>query len=165
MSIRLTTATVDQTVRWPEAGLSEESKDIKSRLEEIQRDQRKPISFSWRDSLQDELEDIVESCKNTGWDGYDAEPISTESASGALQLIEALPEHIRPPNVIPEPGGEIALEWRTDDQRHFSVSVSGATLVYAGVFGGSCKKYGEERFFDVLPPAILGILTRYFSEA
>ncbi len=164
MSVRLATVPEDQTVWWAEAGLSEESKDIKAQLEEIRRESRKPISFSWRDALRDEIAAVVRNSSRPGWDGYDAEPISIDSANRALRLIEALPEHITPPSVIPEPSGEIGLEWHTDHQRDFSISVSGTTLIYAGVFG-SCKKYGEEPFGDVLSSTILRILTHYFPQA
>lgn len=164
MSVRLATATIDQTTWWPQVGFSEESKNIKSHLVEFQIEGRKPISFSWRDSLLDQLEEIIGSCYKAGWDGYDAEPVSTESVISALQLIEALPEHIWPPRLIPEPSGEISLEWRAGGQKHLSISVSGWALVYAGVFGGSFKQYGEERFFGHLPPTILRILTSYFPE-
>ncbi len=163
--MRLATVPIDQMVWWAEAGLSEESKDIKAQVEEIRRESRKPISFSWRESLREEITAVLRCSSRAGWDGYDAEPISIDSANGALQLIEALPEHISLPNVIPEPSGEIGLEWRTDYQRDFSISVSGTTLAYAGVFGGSCKKYGEEPFFGVLSSTILRILTDYFPEA
>jgi len=165
MSVRLATVPANQMGWWPEAGLSDESEDIKAQIEEIRREIRKAISFSWRDSLRDDIAEVVQSSSKAGWDGYGAEPVSIDSANGALQLIEALPEHISLPSVIPEPGGEIALEWRTDNQRDFSISISGTSLVYAGVFGGSCKEYGEEPFFGALPATILRILTHYFPEA
>jgi len=148
-----------------EAGLSEESKDISALIEDIRRKSREPISFSWRESLRGEIEDVLQTRSRPGWDGYDAEPISLESANGALRIINALPDHITPPSVVPEPDGEVALEWSGDNRRDFSVSLSGTTLTYAGVFGGSCKKYGEEPFFGALSSTILGILTEYFVKA
>jgi hypothetical protein len=165
MSVRLATAGSGQTFSWPEIGFSDESKHIRSRLLKILAEVRQPISFSWRETLQDELDEIVQDCSKAGWDGYDAEPVSVESVAVAQELIDALPEHIEVPNVVPEPSGEIALEWRSGDQKYFSVTVSGTVLVYAGIFGGFCKKYGEERFFGALPTTVLQILSQYFSEA
>ncbi|MGH2637687.1 MAG: hypothetical protein ACRDF4_00100 [Rhabdochlamydiaceae bacterium] len=144
-------------------GLSQESRNIETVLAKFRRESRAPISFSWRESLRNDLASTAQSCASSDWDGYGAEPVSTESASATLQLIDALPEYILPPDVVPEPSGEIALEWRTGDQRHFTVAVSGPIVVYAGIFGGSSKKYGEERFFDGLPSAVLEILANYFS--
>lgn len=165
MSIRLAVGAAGATVSWPVAGLSPESREIEGKLEAIRRDRRTLISFSWRESLRDELAAIVRSCANAGWDGYDAEPVPVESELAALQLIDALPEYISVPEVTPEPSGDIVLEWRTDDRRYFTLGLSGMNLVYAGVFGRSCKKYGEEPFFDALPPTILAILTHYFPSA
>jgi hypothetical protein len=147
---------------WPATGLSEESNEIRDQIEEIRRELRKPISFSWRESLGHELADIVQKCSSAGWDGYDAEPVSDESKIAALQLIEVLPEFILAPDVTPLPNGEIAFEWRVRHEIYFTISVSGVSLGYAGVFGGSSKKYGEERFFDALPPSIQSILLEYF---
>jgi hypothetical protein len=164
MSIRLAATTAGPTVWWPVAGFSPESRDIEARLEEIRKDRRTPISFSWRESLQDELTGITRSCSDAGWDGYDAEPVLVEAETAGRRLIEALPEFIAVPNVVPEPSGRIALEWCAEGQKRFLLSISGTTLRYAGIFGGS-KEYGEERFFDVLPPKIHGILTSHFPQA
>jgi hypothetical protein len=165
MSVRLATAGSGQTFSWPEIGFSDESKHIRSRLLKILAELRQPISFSWRETLQNELDEIVQDCSKAGWDGYDANPLSLESAVVAREFINVLPENIQIPNLVPEPGGEIALEWRSGDRKYLSVTVSGTVLVYAGIFGGLCKKYGEERFFGTLPTAVLQILSQYFSEA
>jgi len=148
-----------------EPGLSEDSQDIWAKMEEIRRKGREPISFSWRESLRDEIEDLLRTRSQPGWDGYDAEPVSLKSANGALRIVNALPDHISPPSAVPEPDGEIALEWSGNNRRNFSMSLSDSTLTYAGVFGGSFKKYGEEPFFDALPSTILGILAQYFPKA
>lgn len=164
MTIRLAAAGTGQTFSWPEIGASEESRVIRSRLVKIKEERRQPISFSWRDTLRDDLDEIIRDCSNPGWDGYDAEAVSMESAVIAQEIIDALPENIQVPNLVPDPSGEIALEWRVGDQKYFSVSTSGNDLVYAGLFGGFCKKYGQERFFGTIPPTILHVLSHYFSE-
>ncbi len=162
MSPRLAVTVLDQP--WsPREGISEESKDIISSLN--QRQPTEPISFSWRDQLKYEVADITHDCENGDWDGYDAEPISTESVFGAFQVIDLLPEHILLPDVVPEPTGEIALEWRVGEEKLFTLSVSGSSIVYAGIFGQYDKQYGEERFFNVLPSTISRILTSYFLKA
>jgi len=148
-----------------EPGLSEESRYVWEQTENFRRKGREPISFSWRESLQGEIHDVLRSCSSPGWDGYDAEPIATDSVASAALILNALPDHIIPPSVTPEPDGEIALEWRTGRRTDFSVSISGTTLSYAGIFGGSSKRYGEEPFFGVLPAAIFRILAEYFSQA
>jgi hypothetical protein len=164
MSTRFAVAALDTPVMWSVEGVSEESRKIRALVTRISSQQRILASFAWKDSLLDEISQVSQSCEEQGWDGYDAEPISNESAIRAAQLIELLPNSIQTPNVVPEPSGHISLEWRTDDQKDFSLGVSGQNLVYAGIFGGSSKAYGEERFARVLPRTVLEILTSYFLE-
>jgi hypothetical protein len=149
---------------WCIEGVSEESREIRGMISSIASQQRVLASFRWRDSLLDEISQISQSCEKQGWDGYDAEPISPDSAVRTAQLINLLPNSIQTPSVVPEPSGDISLEWRADDQKNFSLGVSGQSLVYAGIFGGSTKAYGEERFSRDLPPSVLEILTSYFPQ-
>ena len=165
MSTRVEAYPLNPPVFWPAEGVSKESEIINSLANEISTERRRPASFAWRDLLFAELSEVMQTCADDGWDGYDAEPISQESASSAAQLIQLLPESIQIPSVVPEPSGDISLEWRTEDQKHFTLSIMGPALVYAGIFGGSSKDYGEERIFRALPRKILDILTSNFSEA
>jgi len=165
MSNHVAAATLDPAAFLPLEGVSEESEKIKALVKTYRAERRKPASFAWRDSLRDVVSELFRTCTDQGWDGYDAEPISMESANGALTVLDVLPEGIQAPDVVPEPTGDIALEWHTEDHKHFSLSVTGPTLVYAGIFGGASKHYGEEQFFRVIPRTILGILLRYFPEA
>ena len=165
MSILAAAGRSNQAIICPAVGVSAESRMIRNILERYSAERRRPISFAWRDSLFDEVRTIRQTCSNEGWDGYEAEPVSRESAFGATQLINLLPEGIQIPSVVPEPTGDLSLEWLTKDKKHFTLSISGTTIVFAGMFGGSSKRYGEERFLNVLPQQILDILTDYFSEA
>jgi len=149
----------------PAGGVSEESRMIRERLGKYLAERRRPISFAWRDLLLGEVGEIIRTCSNEGWVGSDAEPISRESGLRATHLIGLLPEGIQAPNIVPEPTGDIGLEWFRGNEKHFTLSITGPAMVYAGIFGGSRKKYGEERFFGELPDEIMDILTSYFSEA
>ena len=165
MSMLATAGRSNPAIICPAAGVSKESLMIMAILENISRERRIPASFAWRDLLLGDVSEIIQSCSNEGWDGYDAEPISRESGLRAEQLIRLLPDGIQAPNVIPEPTGDIGLEWFRGNEKHFTLSIAGPALVYAGIFGGSRKKYGEEQFFGDLPDEIMDILTSYFSEA
>ena len=166
MSTHAASATADPPILWSFPGVSDESGQIKSFAQTYAEELWKPAShFVWRDRLIDAVRDISQQCAVQGWDGYDAEPITVETATGALTLLKSLPEGIQVPRVVPGPSGDISFEWRTRDQKHFSLSVTGPTIVYAGIFGGLFKHYGEERFFGVIPRTILDILVRYFPEA
>ncbi len=145
------------------AGVSREA-EVPTRecAEEYKTIRQAPASFAWRDLLVEQVADILNTCSEKGWDGYDAAPVKLESAEGAVAVIRGLPEGLRPPSVVPEPDGDIAFEWRTEDNRLFSLSVTGPTLAYAGRFGGTSKQYGEEPFFDAIPGKILEILAQHF---
>jgi hypothetical protein len=163
MSTSVEIAPFDPTTLWLPVGVSNESVEIvRERAKEYQSDRQTPASFAWRDSLLEQVGEILQGCSDQAWDGYNAEPVSPLSAESALELARNLPAGIQKPTVVPEPDGDISFEWRTDDNRLFSLSVTGPTLVYAGRFGGSLRQYGEERFFGVIPRTIMEILTRYF---
>lgn len=164
MSTRFGMPHMNAPVLWSIDGVSAESQEITSMISAIASRQRVLASFRWRDSLLDEVSRLSQNCERQGWDGYDAAPISNASAIQAAQLIELLPNNIQPPDVVPEPSGDISLEWRATEQKNFSLGVSGQSLVYAGIFGGSSKSYGEERFSRELPATVLEILTSYFPE-
>ena len=163
MSTPLEVTAYDLTDFWFPVGVSRESEEIRlERTKEYRPDRQAPASFAWRDLLIEEIADILQSCSVRAWDGYDAEPVSDSSVHSAVELIRNLPEGMQKPTVVPEPDGDIAFEWRTNDNRLFSLSVTGPTLVYAGRFGSSSRQNGEEPFFGIIPRTILEILARHF---
>lgn len=164
MSTRFAMPTMNAPALWSVDGVSAESQEIRSMISNIASQQRLLASFRWRDSLLEEVSHASQSCERQGWDGYDAQPISNESAIRAAQLIQLLPSGIQSPDVVPEPSGDISLEWRASNQKNFTLGVSGQSLIYAGIFGGSSKSYGEERFSRELPATVLEILTGYFPQ-
>ncbi|MGA2984330.1 MAG: hypothetical protein ABSG32_10960 [Terriglobia bacterium] len=164
MSTRLTDVPLYSVLAADVEGVSEESRQISRLLASISFQQRTLASSLWKDSLIEEISQVSQTCNEQGWDGYNAEPLSSLSAIRATELLELLPNDIQIPNVVPDPGGDISFEWHAGSQNDFTLGVTGQSLVYAGIFGGSSETYGEERFSRVLPLAVLGILRRYFSE-
>ena len=165
MSTRFDVCPMHAPITWCMEGVSKESQEIRALVNRISSHQRILASFAWRDSLLDELSQISQSCEKEAGTAMMPNLFSSESAIWAAQLIELLPNSIQIPNVVPEPSGDISFEWRTDDQKDFSLGVSRQNLVYAGIFGGSSKRYGEERFSRGLPSTVLEILTSYFPQA
>jgi len=165
MSTRFGVAELHTPFIWSVEGVSEESRKIREMLASISSQQRRLASLAWKDSLVEEISQIYRTCSEVGWDGYEAEPISKESVVQAAQLLQLLPNGVRSPSVVPVPGGDISFQWHGEEHKDFTLGVSGQSLVYAGIFGGSSKAYGEERFSPVLPRTVVEILTGYFSEA
>lgn len=150
------------SLSWPVGVSSESAETTRQRAKEFSPDRQIPASFAWRDLLIEAIAEILQSCSVRNWDGYDAEPISHSLGQRAAELVRTLPEGIQRPTIVPEPDGDIAFEWHTKDNRLFSLSVTGTTLVYAGRFGGSFRQYGEEPFFGAIPRTILDIFARHF---
>ncbi len=68
------------------------------------------------------------------------------------------------PEVVPEPGGEIGLEWYRRKRLVFTVSVSGSNeIIYTGLFGTN-RIHGTEYFGDLLPSVILENLKRLYKD-
>jgi hypothetical protein len=145
-------------------GLSQDSETMQAILHDARQHAGQPISRRWQSFLKEDIREVVHQHAERGWDGYDASPISAASASRALRLIDQLPENLEQPRIVPEPDGDIALEWNTGRGMLFSISVAGSQLIYAGKFGGNTR-YGQERFFDELPSPIAETLLAYFRKA
>src|ERR1700677_349982 len=69
------------------------------------------ITKGWRASLKEEIKETYSSRTSLGWDGYDAEPITEESVKNASLFIDALPEDLINPEIIPGSDGFINFEW------------------------------------------------------
>lgn len=107
-------------------------------------------------TVLESLYEVYERCSDEGWDGYEARPVTEDALTEAAILILSLPLSIRMPEVLPEPTGEIALEWYKDKQHVFVASVGEGDLIsYAGLFGTDAKIYGTEHIDHPLPPAII----------
>nr|MBC8413194.1 hypothetical protein [bacterium] len=66
-------------------------------------------------------------------------------------LISSIPV----PEIIPEPGGEIGLEWSRGTRQVFIASFAGNNeIIYAGLFGTN-KTHGTEYFGDSIPSKIM----------
>jgi hypothetical protein len=59
-----------------------------------------------------------EKYQTENWDGYGAQPITTETLSFACRIMSLLPTSLGSPDVAPAGDGSIALEWIPDDQTH-----------------------------------------------
>ncbi|WP_321964199.1 hypothetical protein [Paraburkholderia sp. J7] len=45
------------------------------------------------------------------WDGYDADPISEDACAAAKEFLQSLPSNFASPDLCPNPGGTISMEW------------------------------------------------------
>jgi len=94
---------------------------------------------------------VLEECAQPAWDGYRARPISEAAARRAEAIINALPPSLVSPEIVPEPDGEIAIEWDFGPTLQLSISVGpSGPLHFAGVIG---EAYGQPRVRHGTEPA------------
>jgi hypothetical protein len=68
------------------------------------------FATSWMAELQDRFDKIT--ALTTGWDGYNAKPVSFTCASFTAQLLEVLFESdVPPPQLVPGSDGTLQFEW------------------------------------------------------
>jgi len=138
---------------------------LRALLDSINRDRRAAASAPQSTALA-ELARVAKACSQRGWDGYDARPISQRTQRNARAFLENLPIWLQAPEIVPEPDGEIAIEWDLGPNRIFSVSVGDAAqLQYAGIFPGGVERHGVEPFEGVVSTEILGYAKRLLDAA
>lgn len=109
------------------------------------------------------LNEIYGECSIADWDGVGARPITIDAYEEARKIIATLSSSIPMPDIIPEPSGSLAMEWRKTGEELFIISLSGKSrIVYAGIFGTN-NVHGSEYFAGVLPPSLIQHLRRLYS--
>lgn len=62
--------------------------------------------------VESELNDILRACGHANWDGYGAEPINLSTVKKVREFLLAdLSQIASLPDILPEPTGNISLEW------------------------------------------------------
>lgn len=144
------------------AGVSDESELVRKMYRNAISHFFEPISEAQRvvETLH-ALNEVYEGCREEGWDGYDAKPVTEDTLVEAAKLVFLLPSSIPMPAVSPEPTGEIALEWYKDREHVFAASLGGRSIItYAGLFGPDNKSHGTEHFGDSLPSIVVENINR-----
>jgi len=75
------------------------------------------------------LDDIYDECKEWGWDGYDAYPISESALIYSHTFIELIPDNIPMPIISCEPSGDITFEWYKKNDRTLIISVDNCGMI------------------------------------
>lgn len=75
------------------------------------------------------LEDALQEASSPGWDGYGALPVGVRTAQAVRQALVSLPGWLAVPEIIPEPGGTLALDWEGEGG-HLSVSIDENSQLY-----------------------------------
>lgn len=109
------------------------------------------------------LYEIYSEHSQANWDGQDAEAVSKEVYLEAREFLRLLPTTLPVPEIVPEPTGEIAMEWYKDPGHVFVASVSGGGVItFAGLFGPRNTLHGTVAFEDSLPQIIIESVRQIF---
>lgn len=146
-----------------ESGLSVDATLLRTLLREARAHGSEPVSLGWKRQLHDQAMEIGEECSAAGWDGYGAAAISRESVVKAMNLIHKLPDSVRPPFLVPSPGGYISFEWHDSEKKVMSVSPKNGVLVWASILGVDDTRYGRSPSRKGWPQAVLDILKDHFA--
>jgi hypothetical protein len=108
---------------------------------------------------------VMDECCRSGWDGYGARAISGAVVARTIAFLNALPASLTSPEIIPEPDGEIAVDWDFDSKHQLSISIGeSGPLHFAGVIG---EDYGQPRVRHGTEPfegVVGGDLLRYIHD-
>lgn len=111
------------------------------------------------------LHKVFEECSKRNWDGYNAPPIRKKAYNEAKKIIKKLPSNIPMPDIVPEPDGDIGLDWYKEKHFGFIISVSGNSKInYAGVFGEGNTASGSMCFKESIPSVIIKHIEYLFSK-
>jgi hypothetical protein len=108
---------------------------------------------------------VLDECRQAGWDGYNAQAVSNEAAARTIAFLNALPSSLTPPDIVPEPDGEIAVDWDFGPSLQLSISIGpSGPLHFAGVIG---EDYGQLRVRHGTEPfegVVAGDLLNYIHD-
>ncbi len=121
-------------------------------------------AVNWTEVTLNELDELFEECSEQNWDEYEAVPISHETYSEAIKLVNLLPASYPQPDISPEPDGGIGFEWYKEKGYTFVISVYGKNAIsFAGIFGRGNEIHGTEIFNNIVPSFIHESLKRLFD--
>lgn len=129
--------------------------------------ERLALPISWQKKMEavDTVIDTFRKHQKSNWDGYNAAPISEAACAEAILFLKKLPSTIPSPDVIPNPDGDVSLEWYIDQRILFVATFSGTGVIaFAGMFGKGSKVHGTELFTESIPSSVVENLCRLFSQ-
>ncbi len=108
------------------------------------------------DKTFDNLDEISRDCSKPNWGGEDEKPLSGSALADAKAFLSSLPRKYQSPDIIPEPSGAIAFEWRSGFFRSLIVSfVGGQRVEYSSLAGRSKASFGFLAFYGLIPLEII----------
>jgi hypothetical protein len=141
-------------------GRGQEATSIEKLLEDVFTHVRQSGPFQLTEGS---LFEIYKEHSEENWDGEGARPITRDAYLEAREFLRLLPAIFPTPEIVPEPTGEIAMEWYKDQGRVFVISFAGnGVITFAGIFGQHATLHGTESFEDFIPAIAIAGIRRLF---
>lgn len=141
-------------------GRGQEATEVGRLLEDIFTHARQSGPFQL---AEESLFEVYKEHSEENWDGEGARPITRDAYLEAREFLKLLPTIFSTPEIVPEPTGEIALEWYKSKEQVFISSFGGnGVITFAGMFGHNATLHGTESFEDFVPPTIVDGIRRLF---
>lgn len=144
------------------AGVSGESKQILSAIRLALPEQSDSVGLAERCLLVNQIDDLIEQYSSEGWDGYEAQSLDSDAAKQAQYFIRLLPRGVILPEALPDPTGEIMLEWDLPQTGHLILTFDGVSIAYASRFNDGTEQRGIDPFLDDVPRSLAELLNVYF---
>lgn len=147
-------------------GITPEATSVYKQIIEIQ--EANNVSLSQSDRMHTAIRKLNElsipQYREANWDGYGALPISEDTIKNCVIIIDALPRHVPVPDIIPEPNGDVGLDWIKGKQE-LSISVdSNENVSYAFISADGDEMYGAGKLNGrYLPKIFIDTLNAIYS--
>ena len=144
------------------SGVSHEAVELSRAVSEVvESAERSKALFGPKADAISDLHQLAIDHAEADWDGYDAEPISSEAVSRAMDFVRSFPESLPLPEFSVEPDGSVALDWTSTKTRRFSVSIASSSRLAFAWLDGADTGHGVANFNgSEFPPRIaFGIST------
>lgn len=106
-----------------------------------------------------QIDELERDCGLPNWGGENENALSGVIVSQAKAFLNELPTIYQSPEVLPEPSGALAFEWRSGAFRSVIVSFVGNHRVeYSALNGRSKASYGYCAFHGIIPLEIVRLI-------
>ena len=144
-------------------GVSDAARHVARSTQRSRRHLHESSALGIESVLLGELAEVWKQCREPGWDGYGALPVSRDVYWNTYLFLEALPLGFPRPSIGAEPDGQLTLEWYRNPRRVVSVSVAPDDLLHYAALLGPDRMWGTVTFDGEIPETVSSLVSRVYS--
>lgn len=108
--------------------------------------ERSHVLFGGKAAALSRLWAMANECAEDGWDADNSCPLDPISVRNTDAFLRALPDHVKLPEIAPEPDGSVSLDWVASRHRLVSLSIGASNRLAYAWLDGTDKGHGVARF-------------------